>query len=142
MSEETNEQNNRREMFKRVRLVIGLLILTQALPMLGDVEAAEQAFERLVTLCESHNDRMHLAVALVNRRSVRIARKQVEPAVEDAIRCIQIGRELGIPEIEYACEYNVGELLYFTGDTAAAWPHVHRAVALEARRPSGAGRFR
>lgn len=26
MSEETNEQNNRREMFKRVRLVIGLLI--------------------------------------------------------------------------------------------------------------------
>ena len=120
--------------------VIALLLLTLVLPMQNEVEDAERMFEELVTLCEQRGDRMHLVTALVNRRVVCIARKQVQQAVEDGLRCIAVGRELGIPELGYVCEYNLGELLYLAGDLEAAWPHVHAAVTLESRRPSGAGR--
>ncbi|MCG8424251.1 MAG: protein kinase [Proteobacteria bacterium] len=121
-------------------LVISLLLSTLVLPMQNAIEATERAFTRLIPLCEERGDRMHLAVALTNRRVLCIARDNVDQAVLDGQRGIDLGRELGILELEYACEYNLGELLYLAGDVDAAWPHVRRAVELESRRPSGAGR--
>lgn len=121
-------------------LVLGLVMSTLVLPMLGDVDEAERVIERLIPLCEQRGDRLHLAAALGNRRVIHIARKRVDLAIEDSLRCIELGRELGIAEFEYACSYNVGELQYLAGDARGAWPHVHRAVELESRRPTGVGR--
>ncbi|MCG8418509.1 MAG: protein kinase [Proteobacteria bacterium] len=121
-------------------LVISLLLLTYVLPLTGRIEDTERAFERLLRLCEERDDRMHLAVALLNRRVLRIARGEIEQAVQDGLRGIELGRDLGVAEVEYIGEFNLGELLYLSGDFDAARPHVERAVELESRRPSGAGR--
>lgn len=121
-------------------LVIALVLLTLTLPMLDAVDETEAVIERLIALCEDRGDRMHLATGLVNRRVVCIARKQAETALRDAARCIALSRELGLTEVEYVCEYNLGEMLYQLGNTRDAWPHVNRAMVLEERRPAGADR--
>lgn len=121
-------------------LVIALLLLCLILPVQGAVEDADRLSERLIALCERRGDRMHLASALVNRRVVCIAQKRVQQVLDDTARAIELSRELGIAEFEYVCEYNMGEVLFQTGDVAAAAPHVARALELEWRRPAGVGR--
>jgi tetratricopeptide (TPR) repeat protein len=121
-------------------LVVSLLLLGDLLPWYGETARAEQAFERVIALCEAHGDRVHVAVALLNRRQIWIARRDLANAVEDTRRCIQIASELGLATTVFMGSYNLGEMFYQAGQAEAAWPHVLRAVEIEERRSSGVGR--
>jgi tetratricopeptide (TPR) repeat protein len=121
-------------------LVVSLLLLGDLLPWYGETERAERAFERVIALCRRHGDRVHLAVALLNRRQIWIARRDLGKALEDTTQCIQIARELGLGTTYFMGSYNLGEMFYQAGDVEAAWPHVLRAVELERKRFSGVGR--
>jgi tetratricopeptide (TPR) repeat protein len=121
-------------------LVVSLLLLGDLLPWYGETKRAELAFERVIALCEDHGDRVHVAVALLNRRQIWIAHRDLGRAIEDTRECIQIARELGLATTTFMGSYNLGEMYYQAGDPAAAWPHVNLAVELENRRFSGVGR--
>jgi tetratricopeptide (TPR) repeat protein len=121
-------------------LVVSLLLLGDLLPWYGETKRAELAFERVISLCDHHGDRVHMAVALLNRRQIWIARRDLGKAVEDTSQCIQIARELGLGTTYFMGSYNLGEMFYQAGDVDAAWPHVLRAAAMENKRFSGVGR--
>jgi tetratricopeptide (TPR) repeat protein len=121
-------------------LVVSLLLLGDLLPWYGETKRAELAFERVIALCEDHGDRVHVAVALLNRRQIWIAHRDLARAIEDTRECIHIARELGLATTTFMGSYNLGEMYYQAGDPAAAWPHVNLAVELENRRFSGVGR--
>ena len=121
-------------------LVVSLLLLGDLLPWYGETKRAELAFERVIALCEDHGDRVHVAVALLNRRQIWIAHRDLARAVEDTTQCILIARELGLATTTFMGSYNLGEMFYQAGDAVSAWPHVLRAVELENRRFSGVGR--
>ncbi|HET6145896.1 MAG TPA: serine/threonine-protein kinase PknK, partial [Polyangia bacterium] len=121
-------------------LVVSLLLLGDLLPWYNETRRAELAFERVIALCEDHGDRVHVAVALLNRRQIWIAHRDLDRAIDDTRQCIQIARELGLATTTFMGSYNLGEMFYQAGDPVAAWPHVNRAVELENRRFSGVGR--
>jgi serine/threonine protein kinase/tetratricopeptide (TPR) repeat protein len=112
-------------------LVVSLLMMGPILPSLGRLEGAKRAFDRVLTLCETHSDRLHLVAALNNRRYLWTALENVEEAVKDQLACVQIGRELGLVHREIDAEGNLGEILYLSGDLERARNHVSRAVELE-----------
>jgi Tfp pilus assembly protein PilF len=60
-----------------------------------------------------------------------VARKDLANAIKDQERFMHLGRELGMVGWEYFAEHNLGELYYQAGNTAAAAPHITRAIELE-----------
>jgi eukaryotic-like serine/threonine-protein kinase len=120
--------------------VISLLLLGDLLPFRGQVAEAEQVFEAVLSLCEQHGDQIHLMAAYLNRRQLWLGRRNLERALDDTRRGIQIAREIGLVQASFGGEYNLGELLYQAGDPDAAWAHVRRAVELEEKRLSGYSR--
>jgi hypothetical protein len=115
--------------------VIACIILGAALPPLGRTEEAEAALARAEALAREREDALHLGAALNNRRNLRVARRDLEGALEDQRASIRLGRELGLSGVEYYAEYNIGELLTQAGRAAEAAPHVERAAELERRHP-------
>ncbi|ACY15989.1 serine/threonine-protein kinase PknK [Haliangium ochraceum] len=112
-------------------LVISLLMLGFVAVTRRNLDHAAEIFARVIALCEERGDVFHLAVALNNRRELWLCKLDAEWTKKDLLRCRQIGRELGHSEVEYASEYNLAELHYFTGDLEGAWPHLRRAVEIE-----------
>jgi tetratricopeptide (TPR) repeat protein len=107
------------------------------LPFEGFVAEAEQVFEKAISLCEEHGDRIHLMATYFNRRPLWLAMKNIERAVEDTMSAAQIAREIGLVTAAFAAEYNLGEIFYQAADPDAAWPHVQRALELEEKRLTG-----
>jgi len=116
-------------------LVVSLMMLGVVLPDLGRIDEAEQVLQRVVTLCTERRDRLHLGSAINNRRNLWVAKKDLERALEDQRRFMQLGRELGMVGWEYFAEYNLGELHYQAGQLSEADPHMRRAIELETRHP-------
>ena len=116
-------------------LVISLILLETVLPGLGRAAEAEAAGERAAALSRARGDQLHLASALNNRRNLLVARKDLTQALEDQHAFIRIGRELGLVMMEYAGEYNLGELHCSAGDAAPATQHAQRAMELERAHP-------
>lgn len=123
-------------------LADSLLVLGCVLAAQGTMEDATYVFNRVVALCEERGDLFHLAAALNNRRYIWVHLDDIERVLEDANRCIEIGREIGMVGFEYSATYNVAELLYQRGDLDSAWPFVQRAIECEEQRAAllGAGR--
>src|SRR4029077_8358655 len=92
--------------------VISLLLLGALLPFHGQVAEAEQVFETVLSLCEHHGDQAHLMVAFLNRRELWLGRRNLERALEDTRRSIQLAREIGFVAASFMGEYNLAELLY------------------------------
>ncbi|ATB42118.1 protein kinase [Cystobacter fuscus] len=121
-------------------LVVSQLLLAAILPTLGHIDEAGRIFEEVIAACERRGDRLHLGSAINNRRNLWVAREDLQSALRDQERVMQLGRELGMVGWEYFAEYNMGELLYQAGDTQAALPHITRAIELERRNPEVAPR--
>jgi serine/threonine protein kinase/tetratricopeptide (TPR) repeat protein len=113
--------------------VVAQLLLVHILPHLGRISEAEQVLEELIASCTERGDRFHLGGAINNRRNIWVARRDLVNAIKDQERFMQLGRELGVVGWEYFAEHNLGELYYQAGDTAAAEPHIARAIELERR---------
>ena len=115
-------------------LVAALLMLGTVLSDLGEIREAREVFARVLELARAQGDRFHEFGALNNRRLVWIAEKDIAHAAADLHAQLEIGRSLGLVIVELLGTYNLGELLYQTGDIQAARPYVERAVALAGRR--------
>ena len=115
-------------------LVVSLLMLGTVLSDLGEIREARAVFDRVLALARAQGDRFHEVAVLNNRRLIWIAEKDVAHAAADLHAQLEIGRALGLVLVELVGTYNLGELLYQTGDVEAARPHVERAVGLAARR--------
>jgi len=113
--------------------VICLLLLADLLPYRGKVAEAEQVFETVMSLTREHGDQMHLMAAYLNTRTLWLARRNLDRALEDTRHGIKIAREIGLVVATFGGEFNLGELLYQAGDADAAWPHVQHAVEIEAK---------
>jgi tetratricopeptide (TPR) repeat protein len=116
-------------------LIISLILLEGVLPEIGRIDDADRISQRAIALARDRGDRLHLASALNNRRTVRIARKDVSGACEDQHVFMRIGRELGIVLSEYFGEWNLNELLYQSGDLEGALEHGRRAMQIESAHP-------
>jgi tetratricopeptide (TPR) repeat protein len=114
-------------------LIISLVLLEGLLPELGRIEDAERVSARALELARERGDRLHLGIALNNRRNILVARKDVLGACKDLEAFMQIGRELGIVRTEYIAEYNLGEILYQTGDLERSLAHARRVIEIESR---------
>jgi tetratricopeptide (TPR) repeat protein len=117
--------------------VISLLLLGDLLPFRGQVAEAEQVFDTLMALCREHGDQMHLMAAYLNTRTLWMARRNVERALEDTRRGIAIARDIGVVVATFGGEFNVGELLYQAGEADEAYPPIQRAVEIERKGVSG-----
>ena len=90
-----------------------------------------------MSLCREHGDQMHLMAAHLNTRPLWLARRNLERALEETRRGIQIAREIGVVVATFGGEFNVGELLYQAGEPDEAHPPIQRAVEIERKGLSG-----
>ena len=120
--------------------VICLLMLGSLLSLAGEVAEAQAVFETLMALAEQHGDQTHLMACYMNRRQLWLGRRDLERALDDTRRCLEIAREMGLVAQSFMAEFNLGELLYNAGDTEGAWVHVRRSVELEVKHLSGVPR--
>jgi len=116
-------------------LMIALVMLEAILGELRRFDEAERLSARAIALSREHGDQLHLIAALGNRLSVRVARHDVDGAIDDQQTLMRIGREVGILLAEYFGEQNIGLLLYFAGDLERAAEHARRAMGIEERHP-------
>jgi tetratricopeptide (TPR) repeat protein len=104
---------------------------------LGRIEEAERMLARVITACEQHGDYHHLAAALNNRIFVWMARAEVDKAIQDLERVLEISRELGFPQIELHTQNNLAECLFYRGELDSALSHTLRAIEIGERIGSG-----
>jgi tetratricopeptide (TPR) repeat protein len=100
---------------------------------LGRIEEAEQMLDRVIAACEQHGDYQHLAAALNNRVFVWMARADMDRAVQDLERGLEIARELGFPQLELHTQNNLAECFFCRGDLEGALKHTLRAVEISER---------
>ncbi|HEX9296253.1 MAG TPA: protein kinase, partial [Polyangiaceae bacterium] len=111
-------------------LVISLVLLGPNYVALGRLDEAEQMMTRAVQVSQQHGDYHHLAAALNNRISIWLSRRQMDLAIRDLERVLEISREAGFPQIEFHTHYNLGECLFFRGEIDAALKHCERAIEI------------
>jgi hypothetical protein len=116
-------------------LIIALVLLEASLGEMRRVDDAERVAQRALALSGQRGDKLHQIAALGNRRWVRIARHDVAGAIDDQEKLMRLGREIGVLLTEYFGEWDLGVLLYQSGNLGAAAEHARRAVAIEERHP-------
>ena len=114
--------------------VVALLMLGFINQGTGRLDDAARVLDDAVALCEAHEDRVHLFVAMNNRAMLRACLGDKAGMVESFTRALALARELGQPMLEIVCHYNLGEFLFLMDDLDAAEPHVSRAIQLESAR--------
>jgi tetratricopeptide (TPR) repeat protein len=117
--------------------VIALALAAPDCVGVGRIEEAEELMSRVVAVCEQHGDYHHLAAALNNRIFIWLSRTQMDRAIQDLERVLEIAREVGFPQIELHTQNNLAECLFFKGEFEAAIKHTLRAVEISERIGAG-----
>jgi len=117
--------------------VIALALAGPDCVSLGRIEEAEEMMTRVVAVCEQHGDYHHLAAALNNRIFIWLSRTQMDKAIQDLERVLEIAREVGFPQIELHTQNNLAECLFFRGEFDTALKHTLRAVEISERIGAG-----
>jgi tetratricopeptide (TPR) repeat protein len=117
--------------------VIALALAAPDCVGVGRIEEAEELMSRVVAVCEQHGDYHHLAAALNNRIFIWLSRTQMDRAIQDLERVLEIAREVGFPQIELHTQNNLAECLFFKGEFDAAIKHTLRAVEISERIGAG-----
>jgi serine/threonine protein kinase/tetratricopeptide (TPR) repeat protein len=121
-------------------LVIALMLVGFILPGLGRLDDAIRALDHTIALCESHGDRLHLAVAVDHRALVWGYLGDKDRMVADMERALSLGREIGQLSMDLIAEYNYGEFLLLLDDADAAEPHIRRAIEIDRKLSGDPGR--
>jgi tetratricopeptide (TPR) repeat protein len=117
--------------------VIALALAAPDCVGVGRVEEAEELMARVVEACKQHGDYQHLAVALNNRIFIWLSRTQMDRAIQDLERVLEISREQGFPQLELHTQNNLAECLFFKGEFDEAIKHTLRAVEISERIGAG-----
>jgi tetratricopeptide (TPR) repeat protein len=120
-------------------LVIALLIGGPACARAGRLEEADEMLSLAVTICEQHGDFHHLAAALNNRMFIALAREELDKALLDLERVVEISREVGFTSIEVLAQNNLGECKFMQGRFEEAIAHAKRMIDLGERTGTSAG---
>ena len=113
--------------------VIAHLLLGIILAARGRIEDAERDYAATVDLCRERGDLVHLAVAVMNRCFVWLAKRDSQRLLGDLYEARRLLRETGTGH-DFVCELNLGEQLVHLGRHAEAHAHIDRAVAFQRRR--------
>ena len=114
-------------------VIIAELLLGPALVCAGAIPRAQMVFERVITRCQEHGDRLHECAAYGNRLYLWSALNQTEAAIADLRQTIAIAREIGNPEPERVATHNLAELLLWSGRLDEALPLAQRSRVLQQR---------
>jgi tetratricopeptide (TPR) repeat protein len=117
--------------------VVALALAAPDCVNLGRIEEAEQMMTRVIATCEQHGDYHHLAAALNNRIFIWLSRTQMDKAIEDLERVLEITREMGFPQLEIQAHNNLAECLFFKGEFDPALKHTLQAVEVVERIGAG-----
>lgn len=120
--------------------VISLLHNGHVLSTLGRLEESERAFERVIPLCESRGDKLHLGAAVGNRFMLWTCRNNKERLIADLQRLLAIAREMGNGRMEQQAHYYLGLYLRWLNEFVEAEEHARRAVEIDERRLGEAAR--
>jgi len=120
--------------------VISLLLSGYVLATLGRLEEAERAFERVIPMCESRGDKLHLGAAVANRFMLWTCRNDKERLIADLQRLLAISREMGNGRMEQQAHFYLGLYLRWLNEFEEAEKHARRAVEIDKRRLGEAAR--
>jgi tetratricopeptide (TPR) repeat protein len=104
---------------------------------LDRLDEARRAIDQAITRCEAHGDDYHLAGAINNRALLWALLGDRAALLADMERGLALARKLGQAPLELITRFNLGEALYLMDDTAAAEPHVRRALEISRRLHGG-----
>jgi hypothetical protein len=113
--------------------VVALLLLTCALVVAGRHDEAETRSEEVIALATEARDTVHLCAAYGNRLFLWNARKDLQSAVVDTRRAMELARESGNPWPERAATINLAELLFWCGRDGESLELARRGRSLEER---------
>ena len=117
------------------------LLLGVTLIGLGKLDAAEEALDRAIVLCEETSDRFHLGAAYNNRTILWSARGDIEKVASDLRVVIQLAREAGQAFVERAATYNLAEDRLWLGELDEALALARRSFALQSSHGEGTTRL-
>lgn len=110
--------------------VIAMLIAGPVLAYRGQVELAKALFERLIVLCEEHNDAMHLATAYNNRAALWDALQDEVRTLGDLERVVEQSRTYGFATLEAMALRNAAEIYYVTSRYQESLKRVRASIEL------------
>ena len=111
--------------------VIALMMLGYTLMLKNQLERAWTPLERVIALCVERGDKLHLASVYAHCSYLWFVRRDLAQAVEYGLQCRQIGRDIGLSELEYLSSLNLGEYHYYAGDGESSEVYVQRACEME-----------
>src|SRR5262249_53558787 len=112
--------------------VVALLLLAPALALAGRLTEAQERFDEVIGLCRDAGDRLHLGAAYANRLLLW-GKHNEERAMDDLRHAIEIAREIGNAQLERRVQFNLAELLYWSGSLDEALARVSRSRDLQLR---------
>jgi tetratricopeptide (TPR) repeat protein len=115
-------------------LVVSQLMLGGLYAWLHRLEEAEAVFERVIALCRSRNDALHLAAALGNRVHLWAAHGDWQRMSADLEEHLALVRVLGNARMERNAHHNAATFSYWSGDLTGARRHLARATTFDERR--------
>jgi len=120
--------------------VISLLHNGYVLASLGRLDESENAFNRVIPLCEQRGDKLHLGAAVGNRFMLWTCRNEEDKLLADLHRLLQICREMGNGRMEQQAHFYLGLFLRWLDELGEAEKHARRAMEIDKTRLGEAAR--
>ncbi|HWN69842.1 MAG TPA: protein kinase, partial [Haliangium sp.] len=121
-------------------LVVSQLMLGGLYAWLHRLDEAELVFERVISLCRSRNDTLHLAAALGNRVHLWAAHGDWERMSADLEEHLALAQVLGNAWMERNAHHSVAAFCYWRGDLESARKHLARMIAFDEQGGEGGQR--
>jgi tetratricopeptide (TPR) repeat protein len=115
-------------------LVVAQLMLGGLYAWLNQLDASVAVFERVIDLCRTRNDTLHLAAALGNRVHLWASRDDWERMSTDLDEHLALAKALGNVLLEWNAHYNLATFHYWRGELAGARQHLARVLEIDERR--------
>jgi tetratricopeptide (TPR) repeat protein len=114
-------------------LVVAQLMLGGLYAWLHRLDEAESVFERVIALCRSRNDTLHLAAALGNRVHLWAAHGRWDRMSADLEEHLALAQVLGNAWMERNAHHSVAAFCYWRGDLDSARKHLARVIVFDER---------
>jgi tetratricopeptide (TPR) repeat protein len=91
------------------------LLLSSGFVMLESIDEIRRRLGDVINLCAAAEDWLHLGAAYANRAFIWVVDRNLERAIDDLRKAIQLAREVGNPMVERSATFNVAEVLHWMG---------------------------